>query len=267
LELIKFYNIGQYNKAYKSNFVKDIMPKKKTSKKKKNSEKKEICEVYEIEKDGKQTEKEVCGKVEKKHASKEEIKNQNKILRNLLIGLGIFVLIIIVGMFVYKSAAKFEHQGVSWEIVQEGKLIFYNTKFPFYDSHGNHQADYNFYIRNDPRTLDKEVPFLGELDLKYYAVINSTDNFDCDGDGIIAIANLVKLYEFLEIKVMKDENASCDSEGRYMYMNIQSGNETKIEQIGNSCYILYVNNCEILESTERFMVETFIEVEDMKQGK
>ena len=63
-------------------------------------------------------------------------------------------------------------------------------------------------------------------------------------------------------KVIRDENATCDSEGRYMYINLKSGDKTKIEQSGNACYDILINNCEILEGTERFMVETFAKLNE-----
>ena len=126
-----------------------------------------------------------------------------------------------------------------------------------YSKTGAHVADYNFYIRNDPRKLE-EVPFEGDLHILDLMVFNTTEDFNCDGDGVIGVANLVKLYQFLETKIMRDENATCDSQGRYMFLNIQPGEETKVTKVGPSCYNLEVNDCEILEVTERFMIETFV---------
>ena len=65
----------------------------KKKKIKKDSE--EICEVFDIGKKEKEKEKKVCGAIEKKHLTKEEIKKQNKILRNILIGFGIIVLLVL----------------------------------------------------------------------------------------------------------------------------------------------------------------------------
>ena len=90
-------------------------------------------------------------------------------------------------------------------------------------------------------------------------VINQTSNFNCNGDGIIGVANLLKLYNVLGVDVISDQNATCDSKERYVFLNIKDGNETKIEQTGKTCYEIQVNSCDILSATERFMLETFIE--------
>ena len=147
------------------------------------------------------------------------------------------------------------------EIVRESDLIFYKTAFPYW-SQGEY-VPYNIYIRNDPRKLD-DIPFEGNLtfgkifkDGSYRFILNSSEEFDCDGDDIIAIANLVNL-KALNIKVAKDVNATCDSDGRYMFVNIQKGETSEIKQVGEACYELYVADCEILEVTERLMVEIFV---------
>jgi hypothetical protein len=44
-----------------------------------------------------------------------------------------------------------------------------------------------------------------------------------------------------------------------MFVQIEEGEETRIEQFGPSCYKLIVNDCEILPATERFMIEVFSE--------
>ena len=45
-----------------------------------------------------------------------------------------------------------------------------------------------------------------------------------------------------------------------MFVKLQEANKTSIEQVGPACYNININNCEILEGTERFMIETFVEI-------
>ena len=67
------------------------------------------------------------------------------------------------------------------------------------------------------------------------------------------------------IKIIKDENATCDKDGKYTYINVFSGNSSRIEQTDNtSCYNLYINNCEIIQVLERFMIENFVEASSGK---
>ena len=232
------------------------MAKKKKSK---NKKKEKVCETFKIEKEGKEEIKKVCGEEETKISSEDQIKKQNKQLKQIFIGIGIVVLIFILIMLFIRFTAHFKYKGiVDFKIVKEGDLILYQTSFPVI--YNGELAEYNIYLRNDPRKLEKTVPAKGTLLLLDNAVINATEEFDCEGDGIIAIANLVNLYNALGKNLIKDENASCDSLGRYTFLQIQSGNETSIEKTGPSCYNLNVNNCEILEVTERFMAGILVRI-------
>ena len=223
--------------------------------KKKNS--KEVCETFEV-KDKKGREKIIrtCGVVESKPVTEKEIDYQNKLLRNIIIIFGGLIIIFIIGYFVVNSSNHFEYRNLKFDVVREKNLIFYKTSLPA--RYKGNIVPYNFYIRKDPRKLGKNIPFEGKLILLKNVVINTSNEFDCEGDGVIALANLVKLYEFLGAKVIRDKNASCDAEGRYTFIQIQKGDTTKIEQVNTSCYNLNVNNCEILEATERFMIEAFV---------
>ncbi len=240
------------------------MVKRKKSKKKISSNKKKgkkFYEIFEIIKKG----KEKIVKVEsfenkEKKPVKKQISNENRILRNIFIFIGILVILSLIGYLVINNIRNFEYQGVNFETVnfcdKKPCLILYQTSLPvIYDGK---KADYNFYLRKDPRKSN--VTFKGELNLIPKMVINSTEDFNCNGDGIIAMANLVKLYSVIGSKVIKNKTLECDSSGNYMFLQIQKGNKTSIEQFGTACYNLKVNNCEILESTEKFMTETFSKI-------
>ena len=194
--------------------------------------------------------------------NKNILEKERKQLRNVLLGLGVFVILIVLAVFFINSIKSFEYKGTKFDIVKEGNLILYNTKVALFNENGAHYQNYNFFLRNDPRDLAKAVKFNGELELKKLVVINSEEEFNCDGDGIIAVLNLRQLYEILGAKVIKDENAMCSSDGEYMYINLKEGEETRIEQTGTACYDILINNCEILEGTEKFMVETFAKINE-----
>ncbi len=195
----------------------------------------------------------------------EEIKDYNKTLRNILIGIGLFFLAMALVYFIYYEINNFEYRGVEFTVEKfcdtKPCLTTYRTSVPVFFQ-GN-LMPYNFYLRNDPRDLDS-ILFEGEGRIRFSedAVFNFTKDFDCDGDDMIGIANLVKLYEIMGTKVIKDENAGCDPEGQYIFVNFEEGNETKIEQFGTRCYKIIVKDCEILQATEKFMVETFIKMKD-----
>ena len=176
--------------------------------------------------------------------------------------MGVVVVGIILIFFIFNSVNNFEYKGVKFQKVDE--VAPYKTQFPV--MHKGNIVPYNIYLRNDPRKLDK-IEFNGELNLIGNIVINSTGDFNCNGDGIIAIANLVQFYEILGTNIFKNETLSCDDEKEYTFIQIQEGTETKIEQFGYSCYNININNCEILEGTERFMIESFVEVNKKLRGE
>jgi len=199
----------------------------------------------------------------KEEIAEEDVKKENTQLKMVFFIIGGILIVFLVSYFFIQSLSSFEHQGVDFKIVKEGSLIFYNTAFPLNDAiTGKYLGEYNFYIRNDPRKLEKEVAFEGELNLMNNIVLNSTDSFNCDGDGVIAIANLASLFKRVDAEVIKDENATCDEQGRYTYILLQKGNETKVEQVGKSCYTIDIHDCEILKGTERFMLEIFVKMNE-----
>jgi len=194
---------------------------------------------------------------------------ENKILRNFFVGVLVCVIVLISVVLFINSVKSFKYNGLEFSVEKFGEIITYRTALPLYSQTGvsvmtgdaitEHTADYNFYLRNDPRKLG-DIPTQGEVVLYKEMVINSSEELNCEGDAIIGMKNLITLYEVLGTNVIRDENAGCDEEKRYMFLNIQPGEVTKLEQVTPSCYNIYVNNCEILDATERFMIETLIKV-------
>lgn len=195
----------------------------------------------------------------------EQIKKQNKLLRNIFIFLGIIFALFLFGYYAINSIRHFEYEGVKFNVVKENDLIFYNTYIALYNGApitGNFIGNYNFYLRKNPKKIGEEIPFKGELYLFENIVINSTEEFNCDGDGIIAIANLVNLLKQMGAEVIRDDNATCDWKGEYNFIRLLPGNTTNIRTVGPGCYDLSINNCEILEVTERFMLEIFKKINE-----
>ena len=238
----------------------------KDKKKKGSKDKKEkVCEIFKVEKNGEKTIK-TCGTEETRTVTKGQIKSENKILRNFLIWLGILIFVFILVFLIINSIKHFEYNGISFNVIKEGEVIFYHTSFPRYSPiTGKHIENYNIYLRNDPRKLEN-ILFEGEINLRERLVINSTESFSCDGHGGIAGYNFQQILGAVGIKVIKDPNATCDSQGRYMFVKIQPGNITSIEQFGPACYNLNVNNCEILKVTEKFIIETFVKLNEIKES-
>jgi hypothetical protein len=186
-------------------------------------------------------------------ALKKERKEENKILKVVLFFIGVFFLALVIAFVSMKSSNHPKYGGLTFNAIQEGQLQLYQTSIP--TIHNGNVADYNIYLRNNPKELKKNVDFDGQIDSLDDTVINITKEFDCNGDQVIAIANLINVYAAINKKIMKDDNASCDELGRYMYLVIQPGEETRIDQFGPSCYNIQIKECEILPGTERFIIE------------
>ncbi len=202
-------------------------------------------------------------KTDEKHEEisiKEQEVNQNKILRNLLLIVGLIAIFVAGYLLFSYASSNFTYKGVKFSIVNdEWVKNLYNTKVPV--TYQGAKTDYNFYLRMDPRETVKEVPFNGSLYIRPNMVINTTNDIQCHGDGIIALANLINLYKVLGTKVIQDANATCDNQSRYVYIKIQISNRTSVEETAPACYNINVNNCEVLKATERYMIETFVELQ------
>lgn len=190
-------------------------------------------------------------------------KNHKKAIRKVFVAIILFALFFALVYFFLNSTRHFEYKGLTGNVVREGNLIFYQTSLPV--NYQGKVVPYNFYMRTDPNELNK-IPFNGSIIFKKNMVINSTGNLSCDGYGIVGVANLVQLYEVLGTKVIRDENASCDHSGNYLFLQIEEGNETRIDQTFGTCYTMQINNCEILAATEKLMYETIAEAKKISDS-
>ena len=231
-----------------------MVDKKNPKKKRTNKKTEKTNEIFEIESAGKEK------LINKKFNEEVDVENpgqskhQSSVLKILLIVLGVVILLIL-GIFYYIDTLRYSnYKGVEFKTIASGDLIFYQTSVPV--QYQGKIVPYNVYLRTKINKL-KNIPFDDEgYGLMKFAVLNVSDTFDCnDGDEVIAIANLKNVHDALGIQLMKDENATCDPEGRYSYYNVIASNDTMIEKIGDKCYNIHVSDCEILPATERLIIE------------
>jgi hypothetical protein len=196
---------------------------------------------------------------DEKAPSKEQLKKEKKIFMGVIVTMVSFALMFAVFYFIVNYVNTFSYNGVNFKATKMGQLLFYDTFFPV--KINNTTYDYHFYLRTDPRTI-KNMVFDGTVKLRKNMVMNFTEEFKCNGDGIVAIVNFVNLNEMVGTKVIKDDNATCDDEGRYNFVRLIGGNETKIVEYGanGGCYDIEINNCEILKGTEKFMLEVLVDI-------
>ena len=238
-----------------------VTKKKKKITKKIKTEK--VSEYFEVNKKGGEKIIKATGEIEPPEISevskKTQVKEQNRVLIWVFVIAGL-LLIFGVSYYAYSyHQTNFTYNGIDFKLIKEGKLYFYDATIPVIGPN-SHEIGYHLYTRNDPRKLEKEVPFEGRINLKPILILNATDDFVCEGYGPISVANLAKMHSILGTKVMKDLNATCDSQARYSYLLLDKGEENKITQVGEACYVATIKDCEILKVTERFIYETLTEI-------
>lgn len=192
---------------------------------------------------------------------REESKRENKILMITLIVIGI---IIVAGIVYFISAGReqtsFNYEGINFTVEKIGNLTFYDTATLATSAAG---TPFGFRIRTNPNKL-KNVPFYGSENFNFttfnlYKFDNGT--FSCKGYGAISIANLYRTITEMGMQFVNDQNATCDSQGKYNFFLLKYGNETQVKQIGYNCYELEIkgndSECEILPATEKLMVDMY----------
>lgn len=237
--------------------------KSKVVKKKVNTKKKKFYEFFKI---GKEKTVKKTGTTSDVIETKNQATHQNKLLRNIILFFGGIIVLILIFVAYSYSLNTFKYEDIKFERILQGELIFYNTAIELFSPSGEYVGDYNVYLRKDPRELGKNVAFEGELYLSKHLFLNSTESFNCDGDGIIAVANFGQIINQFGAQTLRNPNATCDEEGRWMYIRLQPGNSTYIEQTGPTCYNFNINNCEILEVTERFLVEAIVKANKLSSA-
>ena len=203
----------------------------------------------------------------------EESKTQNKILKRIFIAMGVFVVVILIAVYGISSLASFKYKGVDFKMIKEGDLIFYQTSIPvgYTDKITGDvvSADYNFYLRNDPRKLEKQVPIVGgNVTFKKNMVLElTTENLYCQGDWMIGLQNSINLYNLLGFNLTaENETVAYLPPENYMFIIIKEANQTNINKIGETTYEMNVNNCEVLAAFERLMVEAFVKCKEVGCG-
>jgi len=199
-------------------------------------------------------------------STKNQLKNQEKLLKNILILLGIIVLLVL-GSYIYIQTLRHSTYGeIEFRTANLGTeddlLIMYET-ITLADSNDGTEGQFGFRIRTKPSKL-KKIPFEGIENfnlMKVNGYSYGEGTFDCEGNGVIAMPNFQRLFQKIGMELVHDENASCDPEGRYNQFNLIYGDKTEIKEVGNRCYDVVIegndDSCEILPATEKLMVEIF----------
>ena len=224
-------------------------------KKQKTNQKKE-----EIKEENKPVQNESPEKVSLKTENHEE-----KVLRQVLLFIGALAILMFGFLALSHLHSAINYEGIKYHAVSYGTgkdMIFYETLTLLPTNDGSNQS-FGIRIRTNPKEL-KKIPFpeynnYTLMKINGYKFVNAT--FNCNGDGVIAMPNMARLFGKMNADWIHDQNSTCDPKGRYNFFIFQYGKKTGIKQIGNHCYQVTVKgndtSCQILPATEKVMADTY----------
>lgn len=193
--------------------------------------------------------------------NKKEKKEENKILEMILIVIAVVVVLMAVIYFYSQAQNTFIYKNIKFQKNKIGEITFYETRTLALASDG---TLFGFRLRTKPDVL-RNIPFENSSDLRLMKVngykYDSNNTFNCEGNGVIAMANLERLFEKQGMTLVRDPNSTCDPQGRYNYFHIKYGPATEIDEISPNCYNIVIqgddSECQILPATEKLMVELY----------
>ncbi|MBI2630306.1 hypothetical protein HYW76_04330 [Candidatus Pacearchaeota archaeon] len=213
-----------------------------------------------------------------------EIKPENKeeirkgIEKQMKWIIAFFVIVIIAVIIVYSiftGAGRFDYIGLEFQKEKRGNVMFYLTQFPLTDDFGNVVSYLPTYFREDPRKTTRIV-INGSIRLKESVALAAEKEIveGCE-DSILAATTLSLYLKQLGIssfgattnktaaEELKREYVSCDDTSEYSIVIFQLGNESRIDRNGD-CYTLQINNCEMMNVTERFMLGVYANYKNLE---
>lgn len=239
----------------------------------------------------------------KENPEEEPLKEEDKKKQNKQIMIAVVLMVVVIGAiiltpFVYgKFFSKFTYINLEFQKTRLGDLKFYSTRIPVMDQvlpkgelfdRNERLADYSINLREDPRKLDfvkvnltynntNQLDFVKE-NIVYISFDPKMKKCDDNSIALIDFSGFLKEFAMLKVKsAVPDKNASeelkipyitCKENPWNTVINIRSGNETKIEKTGLSCYELTYKDCEITAVTEKFnliLIEQYMK--DFKEEK
>ena len=209
-----------------------------------------------------------------------EEKKTEKVDREIYWVLGVMLGLIIIFLAAnsfFQSLKTFEYEGLSFSKEKFGDIPvfhYYYYTFPrsITGSVTNEQPkQINIYLRNDPREnpvqINEEIEFQPK-NHPIYISTNVTGLEECKPSvGISTLSaflsqnghKLIGAIPDMEQAINEDiRYANCGSSSGSNVILIQKGEETKITR-NEDCYIIDVNQCEIIPAVEKFIVQTIID--------
>jgi len=230
----------------------------------------------EEKEDGKKEESDEKKKItqeDKENQGKDSDRRRDREVIWLITILTIIILSFFSTIWISQEAKKFDYEGYMFTKEKFGDIPIYSTIITGYNQEGA-PINFKLNLRNDPRELD--VPFNGNLSFiegkpLYFSINITSDIHEC---GSLALVSLGQFMNGIGKKMVtgittqeeanqyKKLHINCDNAKDATTVVLTKGDKTEIIQSESNpqCYVLKVNNCEIIEAIERFEIETLKEI-------
>ena len=226
--------------------------------------------------------------------SKEEVKKVKKKIKKLttkqkqtrqliwaiVLMVSILAIVILVPLIKYQFINKFVYAKLDFQKTQAGDMVFYSTRIPVGDRYGDIIGSFFINFRNDPRKLeDIEVkkttstPIFKRDRVVYISTGKMERNCQDGTAAVLTLSGFLKQFALMNVsgaisnKEIAEENGiphiNCYNTPDNTVINIVEGSETKINQGNPNCYDLVFKDCEVMEVTEKFLLEI---IEGYMQG-
>ena len=187
----------------------------------------------------------------------------------------LLVAIFFASYYIFKSLNTFKYEGLTFTKERFGEIPLFHHYYNF-NSKGE-LFQYNLYLRNDPRkntvpitgkAIDERIEF-GQDNFVYLSV--APENLTQCEYSRVGISNLASFLTDNQLNVkgaapnesLAEENnvryATCSTHPNDIVIIIQAGNETKLIQEEDDCYIIQIANCEVLQAIEKFQIKALLD--------
>jgi len=211
-----------------------------------------------------------------KQDKKEKSKKKKKDNDGNGVYLVIFGIIFLVALFIalswlFQSKGTFEYKGLTFNEEKLGEIDLYHHSY-FLKARNGNVIEYNLFLRQDPR--ENNIPLTGRITYKQgkfvYLSINGTGLEQCK-QAQLGIANLASFLtnnqidvkgatqDAVEAELNGLRHITCNSNPDHVVILIQSGEESQVKKLKNNCHLIEIHNCEVLETTEKFILQSILD--------
>ena len=198
-----------------------------------------------------------------------------------IIGVMVFLIVVLfLTFYLSQSVNTFTYDTLKFEKQLYGEVPVYVYGYTFKDITGSAVQEYRYQLllRLDPRK--NEIPVTGEITLNTYGrdlyISVNTTGFDlCSTtsrdlatlSGFLT-ANLFDVHGGVPDKeAAREANATyitCEEYPQKTVLTIQTGEQSEIRKIADSCYQLTIANCETVNVIEKLEVQSLIDAKKRK---